>query len=76
MTVTNGFARFAYGLLLPAMQFEIGWNYAQAGWLKTANALGYVVGEILTMLLIRCIGNNVKRGLGILTAVITLSVRG
>mgnify|MGYP002641310800 FL=1 len=53
VTVTNGFARFAYGLILPSMQSEMGWNYAQAGWLNTANALGYIVGAVLTMLLIK-----------------------
>ncbi|MFD1509403.1 YbfB/YjiJ family MFS transporter [Lacimonas salitolerans] len=53
LTVTNGFARFAYGLLLPAMRSEMGWNFAQAGWLNTANALGYVAGAVLTMVLIR-----------------------
>ena len=26
VTVTNGFARFAYGLLLPAMRSEMGWT--------------------------------------------------
>ncbi|MCR9124673.1 MAG: YbfB/YjiJ family MFS transporter [Rhodobacteraceae bacterium] len=50
--VTNGFARFAYGLILPAMQADLGWTYAQAGWLNTANALGYIVGALLTMRLI------------------------
>ena len=50
LTVTNGFARFAYGLILPAMKEEMGWNYAQAGWLNTANALGYIIGAILTMM--------------------------
>ena len=55
VTVTNGFARFAYGLILPAMQSDLGWNYAQAGWLNTANALGYIAGAVLTMFLIgRC----------------------
>jgi len=52
VTVTNGFARFAYGLIVPAMQSDLGWNYAQAGWLNTANALGYIAGAVLTMLLI------------------------
>ena len=55
VTVTNGFARFAYGLIVPAMQSDLGWNYAQAGWLNTANALGYIAGAVLTMFLIgRC----------------------
>ena len=52
VTVTNGFARFSYGLILPAMQSDLGWNYAQAGWLNTANALGYIAGAVLTMFLI------------------------
>ena len=52
VTVTNGFARFAYGLILPAMQSDLGWNYAQAGWLNTANALGYIAGAVVTMLMI------------------------
>ena len=51
--VTHGFARLAYGLLLPAMKSEMGWTYAQAGWLNTANALGYLGGAVLTMLIIR-----------------------
>ena len=34
--ITNGFARFAYGLLLPAMKSDLGWSYSQAGWLNTA----------------------------------------
>ncbi len=53
VTVTHGFARLAYGLLLPAMKSELGWTYSQAGWLNTANALGYLAGAVLTMLLIR-----------------------
>jgi predicted MFS family arabinose efflux permease len=52
VTVTNGFARFAYGLILPSMRAELGWTYAQAGWLNTANAFGYIGGAVLTMLLI------------------------
>ena len=41
--VTNGFGRFAYGLILPAMRADLGWTYAQAGWLNTANALGIAI---------------------------------
>jgi predicted MFS family arabinose efflux permease len=44
VAVGNGLARFAYALLLPAMREDLGWSYAQAGWLNTANALGYVLG--------------------------------
>lgn len=37
--VTHGFARLAYGLLLPAMKSEMGWTYAQAGWLNTSSGI-------------------------------------
>ncbi|MFU1477539.1 YbfB/YjiJ family MFS transporter [Roseovarius sp. C7] len=46
--ISNAFARFAYGLILPAMQNDLGWNYTQAGWINTANALGYIAGALLT----------------------------
>ncbi len=51
--VTNGFGRFAYGLILPAMRDDLGWSYAQAGWLNTANAIGYLLGAVATMVLLR-----------------------
>ncbi len=44
--VSNGFARFAYGLILPAMRDDLSWSYAEAGWINTANALGYIFGAI------------------------------
>ena len=53
VTVTNGFARFSYGLIIPAMRSEMNWSYAEAGWLNTANAFGYVVSAIATMRMIR-----------------------
>jgi len=76
VTVTNGFARFAYGLLLPAMQSEMGWNYAQAGWLNTANAIGYIVGAILTMVLIRRISPSHLFGFGLVSTTLALLVTG
>ncbi len=51
--VGNGFARFAYGLLLPAMREDLGWNYTEAGWIGTANAIGYFIGAILALKIIR-----------------------
>jgi predicted MFS family arabinose efflux permease len=42
--VALGFTRFAYALLLPPMREDLSWNYAAAGGMNTANALGYVVG--------------------------------
>lgn len=74
--VTNGFARFAYGLLLPAMRSELGWSYAQAGWLNTANAMGYVVGAILTLILLRRVSPASLFAAGVWTTAITLFATG
>ncbi|WP_407496673.1 YbfB/YjiJ family MFS transporter [Pseudooceanicola sp. MF1-13] len=53
VAVSNGFARFAYGLILPAMRDDLSWSYAEAGWINTANALGYLGGALLTLALIK-----------------------
>lgn len=74
--VTNGFARFAYGLLLPAMKAEMGWTYAQAGWLNTANALGYIGGALVTMLLIRRTGPSRLFAFGMVTTAVALTATG
>lgn len=76
VTVTNGFARFAYGLLLPAMKSEMGWTYAQAGWLNTANALGYIGGALLTMLLIRHVPPTRLFAFGVVTTTLALLATG
>ena len=76
VTVTNGFARFAYGLLLPAMKSEMAWTYAQAGWLNTANALGYIGGALLTMLLIRHISPTRLFAFGVVTTTLALLATG
>lgn len=76
VTVTNGFARFAYGLMLPAMKSEMGWNYAQAGWLNTANALGYIAGAVLTMLLIRQMSPSRLFAFGLITTTLALLATG
>lgn len=52
VAISNGFARFAYGLILPAMQADLVWSYTEAGWINTANALGYVVGAMLAFIVV------------------------
>jgi predicted MFS family arabinose efflux permease len=54
--VSNGLARFAYGLLLPAMRNDLGWNYTEAGWINTANAIGYLAGAVLALAFISRLG--------------------
>ena len=48
-----GITRFAYGLLLPPMRADLGWSYALAGAMNTSNAAGYLLGALLTPLLLR-----------------------
>ena len=47
--VSNGLGRFAYALILPAMRTDLGWSYSRAGWINTANALGYLVGALVAL---------------------------
>ena len=44
--VALGLARFAYALLLPAMRADLGWSFATAGSMSTANAAGYLAGAL------------------------------
>jgi predicted MFS family arabinose efflux permease len=44
--IALGLARFAYALLLPSMKLDLGWSFAQAGAMNTANALGYLLGAL------------------------------
>ncbi len=44
--IALGFARFAYALLLPSMKQDLGWTFAEAGAMNTANALGYLLGAL------------------------------
>ena len=54
--VGNGFGRFAYALILPAMRHDLGWNYGQAGALGTANLVGYLLGALVSARLINRFG--------------------
>lgn len=44
--IALGLARFAYALLLPMMRSDLGWSYANAGAMNTANAAGYLIGAL------------------------------
>ena len=54
--IALGLARFAYALLLPAMRTDLGWSYAAAGALNTANAAGYLAGALLATSAARRLG--------------------
>ncbi|MDR8731066.1 YbfB/YjiJ family MFS transporter [Burkholderia pseudomultivorans] len=51
--IALGLARFSYALLLPPMKADLGWSFAQAGALNTANAAGYLIGALAFPLLSR-----------------------
>ena len=53
VAVSNGFSRFVYALILPAMRNDLGWSFTEAGWNNTANAIGYLLGAILAFRLAR-----------------------
>ena len=76
MCVTNGFARFAYGLILPAMREDLGWTYVQAGWLNTANALGYLCGAVFTLLLISRVNASLLYAVGMVATALSLLATG
>jgi MFS family permease len=47
LIVTVGVARFSYSLLLPIMQDNAGLTESDAGWLATANFIGYMLGVMV-----------------------------
>lgn len=54
--ISLGITRFAYGLLLTPMRADLGWSYTLAGAMNTANALGYLLGALVTPRLMRQVG--------------------
>lgn len=74
--VAVGFARFAYALILPAMQSDLNLNYAQAGWLNTANALGYLLGALATIGLVGRYGNRRLFTAGVVLTTLALILTG
>lgn len=74
--ISSGFGRFAYGLILPYMQLELGWSYSQAGWLSTVNAIGYLVGAVGTVLLVGRFAQERLYAWGIVLTALTLIASG
>ena len=74
--VALGLARFAYALLLPAMRTDLGWTYAEAGSMNTANALGYLGGALLSAPLAERSGNRHTFWVGMLLMTLSLLASG
>lgn len=70
--VALGFARFSYALLLPAMRADLHWSYAAAGFSNTANALGYLLGALITAPVAARIGNKRAFAIGLAVTVAAL----
>jgi MFS family permease len=71
-----GLGRFAYALLLPAMRLDLGWSYAAAGAMNTANAAGYLVGALAAAPIAARFGNRRGFLLGMLLTTASLLANG
>lgn len=74
--VSLGITRFAYGLLLPPMRADLGWSYALAGGMNTANALGYFLGALAAPWLMRRWGASAVLVVGALLATVFMVASG
>ena len=73
---TTGIGRFAYSLILPAMRADLSWTYTQAGWMNTANGLGYLLGAIVSVRLARTIDPRRTFSAGLLLTALALAASG
>jgi predicted MFS family arabinose efflux permease len=71
-----GLGRFAYALLLPAMRADLGWSYAVAGAMNTANAVGYLVGALAAAPIAARIGDKCCLLAGVLLTAASLLATG
>ncbi|WP_182897079.1 YbfB/YjiJ family MFS transporter [Microbispora sp. H10830] len=69
-----GLARFAYGLLLPAMRDELHWSLAEAGAMSAANGLGYLLGALATPVVVRRLGTAATFRWGMVLTALALAV--
>src|SRR5690625_7554628 len=58
------------------MQSSIKLNYTQAGCLNTSNALGYLLGAVLTVILVKRLGNHRLFVAGLIVSTIALLLNG
>jgi predicted MFS family arabinose efflux permease len=71
-----GITRFAYGLLLPPMRSDLGWSYTLAGAMNTVNALGYLLGALMTPRLLQRFGASQVLLAGAVLASIFMGLSG
>jgi len=71
-----GLARFGYGMILPAMQQNLGLTHDQTGIIASANMLGYLVSALAAGMLAARFGPRVVVAAGLLWTGITLLLTG
>ena len=64
--IALGFARFAYAPLLPSMKADLGWSFADAGAMNTANGAGYLIGALVAAGIGRRVGDKAAFSLSLL----------
>lgn len=68
-----GLARFALGMLLPAMGADLHLSYGQMGTISTANFLGYLAGILVAAPLVRRVGARLLTTLALLIAGLSMA---
>lgn len=68
-----GLARFALGMLLPAMGADLHLSYGQMGTISTANFLGYLAGIVVAAPLVRRVGARLLTTLALLIAGLSMA---
>ncbi|WP_327583978.1 YbfB/YjiJ family MFS transporter [Nonomuraea sp. NBC_00507] len=68
-----GLARFAYGLLVPAMRDDLHWSLAEAGVMSAANGVGYLLGALVTPVVRRRLGTAGTFRWGMVLIVVALA---
>lgn len=71
--VALGLARFAYGLVVPAMRDQLGWSLADAGLQTTANGVGYLVGALIVAMVVRRLGTARSFQVGMVVSTLSLA---
>ncbi|HEY4173293.1 MAG TPA: YbfB/YjiJ family MFS transporter [Rhodopila sp.] len=74
--VALGLARFAYALLLPPMRADLGWSFADAGMMNTANAAGYLIGALAAAPFGKWFGDKRVFGVGLLLTAFAVGASG
>jgi predicted MFS family arabinose efflux permease len=74
--IALGLARFAYALLLPSMRVDLGWSFADAGAMNTANAAGYLIGALVAAHVGRRVGDKAAFSLGLLVTSVAIGGAG